>query len=119
MKDNKEVIQVVKEEVDTMLVKYKLIALLWYYEQFTTKDISNILSIPEEIVDIRIRKVENLIRTKIEKIEIISKSQIPGIVSTAFEMIMKDYVLSVDVATKMHDNIMKSCFVAKSHKLSS
>ena len=108
MEVNKEVVQVVREEIDNMLVKYKFIALLKYYEQFTTKDISNILEIPEEIVDIRINKVENLIQTKIYKIETISKTQIPEIVFNAFEMIMKDYKLPEDAVNQIHKNIMRS-----------
>ena len=113
MNNNREIVEVVKEELNHMLVKYRVLALFWYYERFNTKEISSILEIPEEIVDIRINKVENLIQTKIYKIEKIAKSQIPEIVSTAFEMIFKDYELSEDIANKMRKNIMENCLPQK------
>ena len=35
MKIKKKIIQVVKEEIETMPAKYKVIVLLWYYEQIS------------------------------------------------------------------------------------
>lgn len=112
MEIRRDVIQAVKVEIENMPVKYKFITLLWYFEQFTVVDISNILNIPEEIVEIRIDKVESLIRLKMdiqveERISI--SSQMPFIVSRAFDLIIQNYKMPSDAENRIYGNIMNKC----------
>ena len=110
MEIRKDVIQAVKIEIENMPVKYKFIALLWYFEQFTIVDISNILNIPEEIVEIRIDKVESLIRPKIEAQErMLYTLQMPFIVSRAFDMIIQNCKMPLDAENRIYGNIMNKC----------
>ena len=109
MKIKKEIIQAVKEEIETMPEKYIFIALLWHRERFTVVDISNILNIPEEIVDIRIDKVESLIQSKIGEKRGIYMTRISMIVSNAFDLIFNDYEMSAEATSRIHANIISRC----------
>ncbi|MDL2276091.1 hypothetical protein LJC02_00410, partial [Breznakia sp. OttesenSCG-928-G09] len=95
MEIGSDVILAVKTEIENMPVKYKFIALLWYFEEFTVVDISNILNIPEEIVEIRIDKVESMIRPTILVEGMTSarkySKHFPVVVSKAFDLIIKSY----------------------------
>jgi len=112
MEIRNEVIEAVKVEIENMPVKYKFIALLWYFEQFSVLDISNILNIPEEIVEIRIDKVESMIRPMIEMEEdekAFHALQIPSIVSKAFDLIIQSYKIPADAESRIYGNIMNKC----------
>ena len=109
MKIKKKIIQAVKEEIEAMPEKYKFIALLWHREQFSVVDISNILNIPEEIVDIRIDKVESFIRSRISEKRALYITQMPTIVSRAFDLILNDYKMPKEAVSRIHANIMNSC----------
>lgn len=104
-----DVIQAVKTEIENMPVKYKFIALLWYFEEFTVMDISNILNIPEEIVEIRIDKVESIIRPSIAGGQNESYSIFPDVVSAAFDQIIKSCQMSADIENRIYGNIMNAC----------
>ena len=74
-----------------------------------TVEISNILNIPEEIVDIRIDKAESLICSKIKERRTVYITQIPTIVSNAFDLIFNDYKLSAEAVSRIHANIVSRC----------
>jgi len=109
MENKQEIIEAIKEEIDEMLVKYKFIALFWYYEKFDVKEIANILNIPEEIVEIRIDKVEAILCERMKKEKGRYSTNIHTLVTKAFEMIINEHELSNDVASRIHANVIQKC----------
>lgn len=112
MNIREEIIHLVKNQIERMPVKYKMVALLWYFEELTILDIANILNIPEEIVEIRIEKVESVILPTVfsdKQGNVIYKrhhQQFFIVVSQAFDLIIESYKMPKEVESRVYGNIM-------------
>lgn len=62
----KEQSSLIIQEILNLPIKYKDILLLYYYQDFSTPDISKILNIPEASVRTRLRRARELIKDKLK-----------------------------------------------------
>ncbi|MDL2276807.1 hypothetical protein LJC02_04045, partial [Breznakia sp. OttesenSCG-928-G09] len=102
-------ISTIKTEIENMPNTLVQVAQLRYFEDFTTREISEIMDIPEGTVKTRLNKVRKIIQPKLD-----TKGFSPAkyfsfaftpIMFSAFQQIIDSHTLSNAVANKMFENM--------------
>ena len=60
----------IKETIECLKEDFKLIVILYYYDNYSIKEISQIVNIPEGTVKSRLSKAREILKQKLEKEEI-------------------------------------------------
>lgn len=110
MLSNHELVSIVQTEIENMPDNLVRIAKLRYFDDFTTREIAEIMDIPEGTVKTRLNRVRKLIKPKLEKrgfspAKYFSFAFTP-IMFEAFRSLIESNPMSSEASARITENIM-------------
>lgn len=105
----KEITKVVRNEIEKLPDIFIQVAMLKYFDNFTTKEIAGILEIPEGTVKTRLNKVRSILKPQLEK-----KGYAPAryftfslspFIFDAFNLIVENHQMPREMSARIFENI--------------
>lgn len=105
----KEVTNAVRKEIEKLPDIFIQVAMLKYFDNFTTKEIAGILEIPEGTVKTRLNKVRTILKPQLEKRGFIPARyfsfDLAPFMFEAFDLIVENHQMPVEMSSRIFENI--------------